>query len=318
MIHRVHVRAPCRLHFGMFSFGRADTPQFGGVGVMIEPPAVEVTLTAARSFAARGPLAYRVEHFAAMAAQSWRLSALPCCEIHVASPPDHRGLGVGTQLGLSVAAGLRRFLGLPESSIAELAQSIGRSARSSVGTYGFQHGGLIVDAGKQSPGKIGQLARRAEVPATWRCVVVRRAGTLGLAGDQEADAFSRLPPVSLEVTRQLWRLTNEDMLPALERADYVAFGEAVYQFGRLAGECFAAVQGGPFASSETAALVEAVRVRGVPGVGQSSWGPTVFAITETEADARWLAVWLRRTFQLGDDNVVIARPNNRGATIEVG
>ncbi len=41
----VHVRTPCRLHFGMFSFGHANSAQFGGVGAMIEPPNVEVTIS---------------------------------------------------------------------------------------------------------------------------------------------------------------------------------------------------------------------------------------------------------------------------------
>ena len=40
----VHVRAPCRLHFGMFGFSRENGPQWGGVGVMVEPPAVEVSI----------------------------------------------------------------------------------------------------------------------------------------------------------------------------------------------------------------------------------------------------------------------------------
>ena len=61
MSDAVHVRAPCRLHFGMFSFGHADRPQFGGVGVMVEPPAVEVTITTASEFCATGALTGRVK-----------------------------------------------------------------------------------------------------------------------------------------------------------------------------------------------------------------------------------------------------------------
>ena len=50
MTAAVHVQAPCRLHFGMFSFGHADRAEFGGVGVMIEPPNVQVAISAADSF----------------------------------------------------------------------------------------------------------------------------------------------------------------------------------------------------------------------------------------------------------------------------
>jgi beta-RFAP synthase len=300
----------------MFSFGRADYPQFGGVGVMVEPPAIELTIKPAEFFHVLGSLGERAEHFATRAARAWRLPALPRCEIAVVAPPDHTGLGVGTQLGLSVAAGLRRFLNFTEMPPNELATSVGRGARSAVGTYGFRFGGLIVDAGKQQADSLGELTCRAEMPDAWRFVLVRRANSQGLAGVRETDAFAALPPVPGEVTHELWRITDDEMLPAIDRQKCDAFGDAVYRFGRLAGECFAAVQRGPFANSETARLVEAIRNYGVPGVGQSSWGPTVFAVVPSEQDAQSLTEWLRYNFQLTSRELSIAEPNNRGASIE--
>ena len=166
-----------------------------------------------------------------------------------------------------------------------LAASVGRGRRSAVGTHGFLHGGLIVDAGKESGQTLGTLSERVAVPDDWRFVLVTKGSQRGLSGETEADAFTRLPPVPGEVTQELWRLTDDEMLPAVKRADCAAFGEAVYHFGRFAGECFAAVQGGPFASDEIGRLVDAIRDHGVDGVGQSSWGPTVFAIVPNEAEA---------------------------------
>lgn len=311
----VHVRAPCRLHFGMFGWGRPNSPQWGGVGVMVEPPVVEVTIEPADRFVVCGGLAARAEQFAKLAAETWQLASLPACRIDVRSPAEHSGLGVGTQLGLSVAAGLRRFLQLPDRPAEELAASIGRGRRSAVGTHGFARGGLIVDAGKEAGQEIGTLAERVAVPAEWRFVLITPVGRQGLAGDTESEAFSRLPPVLGEVTQELWRLTEEEMLPALRRVDCEAFGEAVYHFGRFAGECFAPVQGGPFASDEIGRLVDAIRVRGVAGVGQSSWGPTVFAIVPGEAVAGDVADWLHAEMRLPRDSITIARANNCGAVI---
>jgi beta-RFAP synthase len=174
---------------------------------------------------------------------------------------------------------------------------------------------LIVDAGKKSGQRLGALAHRAALPAEWRVVLVRPGGGQGLAGDYEADAFGRLPPVADEVTRELWRITEQEMLPSIERADCGTFGEAVYRFGRLAGECFAAVQGGPFASVEIARLVDAIRDYGVPGVGQSSWGPTVFAFAASAAEGQALCERLRTV--LSADEIIIARPNDRGAQLSV-
>ena len=317
MIRRIQVRAPCRLHFGMFSFGNADRPQYGGVGVMVDPPAVELTITPLEHFAAKGALSERANQYANSLVQRWRLGSLPACEIFVASPPDHVGLGVGTQLGLAIASGLRRFLDLPDLSIEELSSSVGRGVRSAVGTYGFRHGGLIVDAGKKPGQPLGALAHRAALPAEWRVVLVRPGDAQGLAGDYEADAFARLPPVADEVTRELWRITEQEMLPSVERADCGTFGEAVYRFGRLAGACFAPVQGGPFATAETSRLVESIRDYGVPGVGQSSWGPTVFAFTASAAEGQSLCERLRTLLSIPADEIIIARPDNRGAQISV-
>jgi beta-RFAP synthase len=298
----------------MFSFGDASRPQFGGVGMMIDPPAVEVSVAPAAEFTVHGDHPARVRRFADAAAAHWQLTGLPCCQVTVTAPPDHVGLGVGTQLGLAVATGLRRFLDMPEISMEELARSVGRGVRSAVGTHGFAHGGFIVDGGKRAGDSLGNIVRHASVPAEWRIVLVRGAGSgRGLAGDREADAFAKLPRVPADVTDELWQTVNDRMLPALEQSDCEEFGNAVYSFGRLAGKCFAPVQGGPFASPDIATLVESIRDHGVPGVGQSSWGPTVFAITADDAAARSLAEWLRRHLATSLAEVVISQPNNLGA-----
>ena len=95
------------------------------------------------------------------------------------------------------------------------------------------------------------------------------------------------------------------------------FGEAVYQYGLSAGRCFAKVQGGPFATAETERLVNAIREHGIQGVGQSSWGPTVFAITRDAAAANALRRWLREDQHLPDDRIRTCEPNNTGRSLLV-
>jgi beta-ribofuranosylaminobenzene 5'-phosphate synthase len=316
MMEAVHVRAPCRLHFGMLSFGHIDRAQFGGVGMMIQPPAVKVTIAPAERFMATGTLADRVERFVRLAAEHWRLDHLPPCTIEARSPRDHIGLGVGTQLALATAAGLRRFFHLPDLPAEALAACVARGQRSAVGTHGFLGGGLVVDAGKTPGQSLGTLADRRTVPDSWRIVLICPHEQHGRAGDGEARAFASLPPVPAETSRELERLIDDQMLPAVERADCAAFGEAVYRYGRLAGLCFAAVQGGPFASPAVAALVETIRGQGVPGVGQSSWGPTVFAFTPDQQAAERLADHLRDQHGVAARDLAIARSDNRGATVE--
>ena len=61
----------------------------------------------------------------------------------------------------------------------------------------------------------------------------------------------------------------------------------------MMGEVFAPHQGGAYASARGEAIAEFARRHGAAGVGQSSWGPTVFAIVRGAAAARDLIDGIR-------------------------
>ncbi len=221
----VSVRTPCRLHFGMFSFGRADHAQFGGLGAMVEPPCVEVRLTPAERFAVAGAVPDRTTRVVELLVDHWKLPAFPNCALTIHSPRDHTGLGVGTQLHLAIATALRRFLKLPDITLEELSATVGRGARSAVGTYGFRLGGLIVDGGKEAEASLGKLVTRVALPEGWRFVLFCNPAERGLAGPGETRAFDRLQAVPESVTERLWSITNEEVLPAVEQR--VNFGDQI-------------------------------------------------------------------------------------------
>ncbi len=110
------------------------------------------------------------------------------------------------------------------------------------------------------------------------------------------------------------RLALLGMLPALAEGDLDGFGEALFDFNARAGEVFAPVQGGIYASPEVADLVAFIRSRGVRGVGQSSWGPTVFAVVASENAARELARALRLRSGAAC-HVLVTRAADRGAAM---
>ena len=112
----------------------------------------------------------------------------------------------------------------------------------------------------------------------------------------------------------MWETIHNEMAPAAATGDCTRFGEAVYRYGRLAGSCFAAVQGGPFANPAIERLVETIRGEGVAGVGQSSWGPTVFAITPNQPAAERLATALRNKHGIAAADITVAAPSNCGVT----
>jgi predicted sugar kinase len=126
-----------------------------------------------------------------------------------------------------------------------------------------------------------------------------------------------LPPVPVVTTERLRRLAEEVILPAAQRQSIEDFGQGLYDYGRTAGECFAAVQGGAYASPAIANCVDAIRQLGIAGAGQSSWGPTVFAMTEGQPQAERLRESLSHDGATQGFAVQITSPDNRGAVIAV-
>lgn len=317
MTRRVTVTAPSRLHFGLFAFGdETAVRKYGGVGAMIDTPALQLVFEPAEQFSATGPHAARAAAFARTAAKSFGWQALPECRLEIAAAPgEHAGLGLGTQLGLSVAAGLIAFAGEKAKPIEQLAAAVERGRRSAVGAHGFQQGGLIVDDGKGSGDSLGRLAERIALPETWRFVLITPKQQQGLAGPNELEAFAKLPPVPLETSARLRQLATAGLATSARAGDFETFSETLYEYGKTAGECFASVQGGPFASPAIAEVVEKLRSAGVAGCGQSSWGPTVYALCADENKAQILA-GIHRKILPDEYDVTYRAPANHGATFE--
>jgi beta-ribofuranosylaminobenzene 5'-phosphate synthase len=311
----VEVDAPSRLHFGMFSFGQPNTRQFGGVGVMIDRPGLRLRIVKADRFSTSGPLRDRVQTTVELLTAAWHLHEPPACHIEVlAAPPEHVGLGTGTQLALAVCGGVNAFVGREPLDAPALAALAGRGGRSAIGTYGFVRGGFLVEGGKSAAETLSPLEHRVELPEAWRFVLICPHGEQGLSGEAERRAFGDLPPVPLPITRELRREVAEELIPAAVAGQFDRFGQSIYRFGCQAGLCFAARQNGPFAGASIARIVAAIRELGVAGVGQSSWGPTVFALLDSEQAAVQFAGDMRKILD-ARGTVVIARPNCRGARI---
>jgi beta-ribofuranosylaminobenzene 5'-phosphate synthase len=313
----VQVSAPSRLHFGLWSLAGGTLRAFGGVGAMVERPGLSLRIEPAPHFATSGPLAKRAAQFARRWAEFHRLPLPAAAIIIISAPPQHAGLGTGTQLGLSVAAGLNAYAGLPSQSPQELAHSAGRGLRSAVGTYGFVLGGLIVEQGKLPGEPISPLDCRIVLPAAWRFVLVRPAEQAGLAGDDEAAAIASLPAIPAEITARLIAEARDQLVPAAATGDFAAFAESLYRYGNLSGQCFAARQGGPYNGPLLSRLVEQIRGLGANGVGQSSWGPTLYVAQPGEDEAKTLVAQVRAAAPQLELNLEISPPANRGAQITV-
>jgi beta-ribofuranosylaminobenzene 5'-phosphate synthase len=311
----IRVVAPSRLHFGLFRVPVAGEAEgaarvFGGVGLMIEQPGVVVTVRRADSWQFEGTLASRAQVFATRFPLALSEQGRQPFQVLVERcPAEHTGLGVGTQLGLAVAKALAVASGQPEIASPALAAMIGRGERSAIGVHGFDRGGLLVDAGKRPGDSVSPLLAHVTLPSEWRVVVFAPSAAGRWHGDDERSAFATASAGSPDALRQI---AEGVIVPAAERGDLVVFGEAVYEFNRRAGEPFAIAQGGVYASAEAERLIAELRELGVRGVGQSSWGPTVFAVVG-DSDA---ALSLVRRFR-GRVPAFVSRISAGGHAVQV-
>ena len=323
------VTTPCRLHFGLLhvpTLENAHWPnepalpirRFGGVGMMIDSERHELTVTveAANEWSAVGPSADRALGFAKRVVEASPVSCRTPLQVVVKNcPPEHTGLGVGTQLGLAVARAVTTELWGWEVDAVQLATMVGRGERSGIGVHGFAHGGFIVDAGKTGTSGVGQIISRTDFP-NWPIVLIQPSLAANWFGDREQQVFarSRDHAESIRLTERMCRLVLLGLLPALHEGDYCTFGEALYEYNHAAGEPFVLDQGGIYASPQAKAIVKCVRDVGVSGVGQSSWGPTLFAICEDIEQAQSLKARLDRHFP-NTCHEPFASANDHGARV---
>src|SRR5256886_16054700 len=175
------------------------------------------------------------------------------------------------------------------------ARPVDGGRRSGVGTGTFAYGGFVLEGGRTPGGteRVAPLLARLPFPDLWCAVVAVPRGKPGLAGDDEAAAFARLPSPSARDVERVSHLVLMQLLPALAEADLAGFGTALGEVQRITGSWFASAQGGVFAPGETEQLVERLRAWGAAGVGQSSWGPAVYGLVGGGGAARALAERVR-------------------------
>jgi len=161
-------------------------------------------------------------------------------------------------------------------------------SRSGLGVAAFFQGGFLVDGGKKIdkdgvPGKnVPPIISRSTFPESWSVIVSTPLVNKKMFGSREAKAFKSMPPMKEEVSGQICRLVLMKLLPGIAEEDLESFGSGLSEIQALVGDYFANVQGGRFASAESKKLADCFGSLGLVGIGQSSWGPTVYGFCKKE------------------------------------
>jgi len=313
---KVVVKTPARLHLGLIDMNGDLGRMFGGLGVAIDRPNVIVEAEESSDFAVTGQ---EVELTKALVTRF-------CSEYHiqpkvhikvVEAIPAHVGLGSGTQLALAVASGLAKIFKV-KASVPELSLAMGRVKRTSVGTSIFMKGGFVVDGGKNLKTQTyPPLLYRQPFPLDWRFIIAIPKQNKGLANAEETKAFNKLPPMPADDVANMCRLTMLKLLPSIAEKDIESFGEALTSIQRITGKYFAQAQGGIYSSQTCAKCIEFMKHNGAYGVGQSSWGPTIYAIIK-RPQAGALLEKVKTYLSEGDGgDAFVAKANNHGALMKI-
>lgn len=321
---RWSIQTPSRLHFGLLGWGPHAGRQFGGVGLMIQQPRLEIVAERAETWDFAGPLSSRLR--ALVHEVSGRWGSVPGLERPpaparvqvVSAPPEHLGLGVGTQVSLGLVRLILELSGVSEPPLAVLAALSDRGRRSGIGLHGFIHGGLLVDGGHGDLGSLPPLVSRLPFPEDWSILIVQPPGPRGRHGASEVQGFSQLPPMPERVTEKLCRLVLLGVLPSVVERDLQSFGASLTELQRHVGAAFAPLQGGLYASRDSEELVTQLASMGLVGAGQSSWGPTLYAFGRlTDSERAEVRRRILDRWRLDPSAVLWTSAANRGALLSV-
>lgn len=313
----IRIRTGSRLHFGLLSPFAAGRRRFGGIGLMIEHPGIHLEFDSSKDWHVEGPLAKRVQGLVRELQDPIHLGVLAPLRITIRNAaPEHVGLGTGTQLSLAVAQGLALSSGNDKLRTPDLARLTGRGRRSGIGLNGFSQGGLLLDAGKREGTSAPTLLARMEFPEEWAVLLILPPEEPGRHGEHETAFFAKFVQPKVDVVETLSALMLRQMVPALMERDFPTFAEAVYLYNRKAGEFYQEMQGGHYSTPQIASIIERLRGMDVKCVGQSSWGPTVFALLASDGEAHLLYEKLSRDPAFANAELIVTKGLNQGAKVE--
>lgn len=321
MTKPVQVRCNSRLHMGFFDLNGGLGRKFGSIGLSLQTPALQLQARLAQKItvtSAEAVPASNLAKVAAIAEQLVRKLDLASLELHIQQQiPEHAGLGSGTQIALAVGAAISHLfrLGLSAQQIAELT---GRGKRSGIGIAAFEQGGLIVDGGrstKPDSQTIPPLLARYAFPEAWHILLIFDTSQPGVHGQQELLAFNDLPIFPENLAAHLCRQVLMQAMPAMVEKDLTAFGQSIQVLQQHVGDYFAPVQGGRYASRVVGEVLDYLQSSGLACFGQSSWGPTGFAIFETEYAALQQLTLLKNKFTAPALSWQLCQACNTGAQI---
>lgn len=318
----VEVETGARLHFGFQNLSLAHDRLYGGVGVGLCSPRVIVEAEQSNQILCDDPT---VEPYLRDAVELLDVEGV---NLTVSERFDrHVGFGSGTQLALAVLVATAKLYNM-DVNPRQLAPELGRGGRSGVGVATFEAGGFVVDIGHPTerfttapPGQgswnVPPQLGNWTLPDDWRFVLITPDGDQGQSGEDEDESIrSIVEQADAGIADDIATLMSRRLLPAVVEGDLDGFGSAVSRLGRLNGAWFADEQGGVY-RPPAGQLIDQLRSSdAITGAGQSSWGPTVYGVTNVNRKDGALDAAKTALAETGlDGEISLVSPSKTGVTV---
>ncbi len=235
--------------------------------------------------------------------------------------PAHSGLGSGTQTSLAVGKIILK-LHNQDMDVPNIAKIVGRGGTSGIGVRAFDHGGFIIDGGHKveekpdflpssaSKATPGPLITRYDFPEDWKIILAIPDVPAGASGPKEVNIFQKYCPIPLDQVQKLSHILLMKMMPAIVEKDLDSFGSSINQIQDTGFKKIELELQDPIINE----IIKNMRSEGAAGVGMSSFGPTVYAVTDDKT--KNVAKVAASTMKDVGGKVIVTEAWNRGFSIK--
>ena len=326
------IKTPSRLHLTLIDLNGALGRIDGGVGLTIEKPSLTLQAESGnngieivfedKSHSEKLMNDYRekIENSANKMLEFLKINS--GFKFNVKETyPAHSGLGSGTQISLAVGKIILK-LNNRDMTAPEIAKIVGRGGTSGIGVRAFDHGGFIIDGGHRidekpdflpssaSKALPAPLITRYDFPEDWNIILAIPNVLAGASGPKEVNIFQKYCPIPLKEVQKLSHILLMKMMPAVVEADISSFGDSINQIQNIGFKKVELELQHPLIST----LIENMRYAGAAGVGMSSFGPTVYAITDN--NSKEISKVAQDTIKEVGGKLIVTKAQNSGAIIK--
>lgn len=328
----ISIITPSRLHFGLIDLNGDLGRINGGIGVALENPGWEIIGYKNDELNPKIELA-KIDSNTKLAIDKFdAFFKIKTDKLHFEIKRDlpvHMGLGSKTQFLLSIGTILAYNNGL-KISPREIAKAVQRGGTSGIGVAAFEAGGFILDSGHSfGPGKQTDSFKPSSrskappppiifqkyPPENWRFIVIIPDISEGASGDTEVKLFEDCCPIPAEQVEKLSRLILMKILPSFIEQDITTFGESLTElqtkFHRFGMDRYDS-------TINNEILFDLRKNANVFGSGISSFGPTMYALTNSQKNAEQIIQQVNESYTKKEIKYIGAsKVNTKGARIKI-